>query len=259
MNALYATPEGQLIDPLGGLPDLLARRIRFIKDPHARIQEDYLRILRFFRFFAWFGEVSAGFDPDTLDAITQNSGGLETLSAERIGQEMRKLLAAPALAGMRSTGVLQALLPGADDKWVGVIAHMEATLGLGPDWIRRLAILGGQDVAGRLRLSKAEARAHGLAQDVGYGAMPLGEIAYRHGVSTAQTALLLRAAMSEQPPDAAMLPDLNEAAHATFPLKAADLMDHFQGAALGAKLAELEQLWITSGFKLKKDELLNHS
>ena len=262
MNALYATPEGRLIDPLGGLPDLIARRIRFIEDPNARIQEDYLRILRFFRFFAWFGDTEAGFDTDALNAIAQFSGGLETLSAERVGQEMRKLLAAPdpafALAGMRSTGVLQALLPGADDKWIGMIAHMEATLDLAPDWLRRLAVLGGLEVAERLRLSKAETRSYVLAQDVGYGATPLAEVAYRHGSNMAQTALLFRAAMAEQPPDAKQLAPLRKAEDAEFPVKAVDLIEQFKGPALGAKLAELEQLWIDSRFTLKKNELLNH-
>lgn len=262
MNALYTTPAGRLIDPLGGLPDLVARRIRFIENPNARIQEDYLRILRFFRFFAWFGDAQAGFDSDALDAIAQNCDGLETLSAERVGQEVRKLLAAPdpafALAGMRSTGVLQMLLPGADDKWVGVIAHMESALGLASDWLRRLAVLGGQDVAGRLRLSKAEMRAYTLAQEVGYGAMPLVEIAYRHGSNAAQTALMFRAAMAEQPPDAGLLTSINAAENVVFPIKAVDLIDQFQGLALGKKLDELEQIWIASGFSLKKAELLNH-
>jgi poly(A) polymerase/tRNA nucleotidyltransferase (CCA-adding enzyme) len=262
MNALYATPEGKLIDPLGAMPDLTARRIRFIEDPHARIQEDFLRILRFFRFFAWYGQKDQGFDTEAMDAIAQNTDGLETLSAERVGQEIRKLLGAPdpafALAGMRSSGVLQTLLPGADDKWVGVIAHFEASLGLPVDWIRRLTVLGGEDVETKLRLSKAETRAYLLSRDIGFGSMPLEEVAYRHGETIAQTTLLFRAAMAEQPPDAAVLENITAAKDAKFPVKAADLIETFQGPALGKRLAKLEQLWIDSGFALKKSELLNH-
>lgn len=262
MNALYATLEGQLVDPLGGLPDLRARRIRFIENADARIKEDYLRILRFFRFFAWYGETDQGFDPEAMDAIAQNIAGLETLSAERIGQEMRKLLAAPdpafALAGMRSTGTLQAILPGADDKWIGVIAHMEADHDLKIDWIRRLAVLGGEDVEIKLRLSKAETRAYLLSRDVGFGPMPFHEVAYRYGETIAQTALIFRAAMAEQPPNPADLKVITDATTVIFPIKAADLMNDLQGPALGKKLFELEQVWIDSGFALKKSELLNH-
>ena len=262
MNALYATPEGAVIDPLGGLPDLQARRVRFIEDAGARIREDYLRTLRFFRFVAWYGDPAAGFDSGALAAIAQNLDGLETLSAERIGHEMRKLLAAPdpapALAVMRSTGVLPQILVGADDRWIAPIVHFEGALGLAPVWLTRLAALGGQDVPDRLRLSKAEARELGAYIDAGYGAMPLPEIAYRHGAQVAQAALLLRAAMTETPPDPANLAPIKQAAKAQFPVVAADLMPDYTGPALGKRLAELEGIWIASNFTLKKSDLLNH-
>ena len=90
MNAIYATAGGQVIDPLGGLPDLLARRLRFVGDAGERVREDYLRILRFFRFHAIYGD--DGFDAQALAAIADNLAGLETLSRERVGGEMRKLL-----------------------------------------------------------------------------------------------------------------------------------------------------------------------
>ena len=95
MNALYATPDGTVIDPLGGLSDLIARRVRFVGDPDARITEDFLRILRFFRFHAWFGDPAEGIDAEGLAACAAHLDGLELLSRERIGAEMRKLLAAP--------------------------------------------------------------------------------------------------------------------------------------------------------------------
>ena len=92
MNALYADHVGLVIDPLGGLPDLEARAIRFIGDAHDRITEDYLRILRFFRSYAWYGDPQVGPDPDALSAIAELGDGLAVLSAERVTAELVKLL-----------------------------------------------------------------------------------------------------------------------------------------------------------------------
>ena len=87
MNALYAQPDGTILDPLNGLPDLQARHVRFIGNAQARIREDYLRSLRFFRFHAWYGDAEAGFDTDALAAISSNLDGLAGLSRERVGAE----------------------------------------------------------------------------------------------------------------------------------------------------------------------------
>ena len=261
MNALYATPDGRLVDPLGGLPDLLARRLRFIDNAEARIREDYLRILRYFRFHAWYGSEEEGFDAEAVAAIAANIAGLETLSAERVGAEMEKLLSAPdpsqAVAGMRQTGVLGAILPGADDRWLGPVVHLQQELGLTPDWLARLAALGGTEVPSRLRLSRSDAKALELLTTVGHGPMPLAELAYRHGEELARQALVLRAAMSNQMPDPAQLDDLATASVARLPVSASDLLDRYQGPALGKRLAQLEQAWIASGFTLGKSALLD--
>ena len=115
INALYATAKGEVVDLVGGLADIESRTIRFIGDAETRIREDYLRILRFFRFLAWYADHAA---PGTIEAITAEQGGMPRVSAERIGAEMRKLLAAPnpapALALMAETGVLSQILPQAD-------------------------------------------------------------------------------------------------------------------------------------------------
>ncbi|MBD3665254.1 CCA tRNA nucleotidyltransferase [Sulfitobacter aestuariivivens] len=261
MNALYATPDGKVLDPLGGMPDLMARRIRFIEDADARIQEDYLRILRFFRFSAWYANPDEGFDTAALSAIAQNIEGIQTLSAERVGQEMRKLLAAPdparALAGMRSTGAQQHVLPGADDRWIGPIVHMEQTLTLDPAWLCRLAALGGEDPTTRLRLSKAEMRHLTHLRDAAYGAQSLAEIAYRHGPQVARQVLLLRCAMAEKMPETGALETIHTAAEQKFPIHSSDLRPTFEGPDLGARLAELEARWIASNFTLTKDALLD--
>ncbi|MGD9294258.1 MAG: CCA tRNA nucleotidyltransferase [Roseobacter sp.] len=260
MNALYATPDGVVVDPLGGVQDCLDRRIRFIENADERIREDFLRILRYFRFHAWYAQPDAGFDAETLAAIAQNTSGLETLSVERIGTEMLKLLSAPdpapAVAAMRQTGCLQYILPGADDRLLGPVVHLEAQLGASPDPILRLAALGGEAPAERWRLSRANARRLADFVDAGYGETPLSEVAYRKGETVARGAAVLRAALSGGAPSDEELKLFRSAAQARFPVKSADLRPAFEGPALGMKLAELEARWIASDFTLTREELL---
>ena len=260
MNALYATDDGTIIDPLGGLADCRARRIRFIDDASTRIREDYLRILRYFRFHAWISGPSAGFDANALDAISRNVDGLETLSAERIGAEMRRLLAAPdpshAIAVMEKTGVLMRVLPGSDPTLLGPVVHLEASAGRAPDSMLRLASLGGQEAVEKLRLSRADAQAlRGFVQH-GYGAVPLPEVAYRQGERIGLGAAILRAALSNQPLDADQIALLEQAARARFPVTAKDLMPGLSGKALGDRLRDIEQHWIASGFSLSREDLM---
>ncbi|MDW4498047.1 CCA tRNA nucleotidyltransferase [Sulfitobacter sp. D35] len=259
MNALYATPTGRVVDPLGGLPDLLARRVRFIEDADARIREDYLRTLRYFRFVAWYGDPQIGFDPDALDAIARNLSGLETLSAERIGTEVMKLLSAPdpvaAVAGMRATGGLAVLLPGADDRFLGPVVHLESGTG-DADPVLRLAALGGEGVADRLRLSRADVRTLEAMTESAGSAQGIAEIAYRHGPRIATAAAILRAAMAGTEMPAGTARAVETGAQAVFPVRAADLMPALSGPALGETLRRIEQRWIESGFTLGRDDLL---
>lgn len=260
MNALYATPQGVVVDPLGGLPDLWARRVRFIEDPAARIREDYLRILRYFRFCAYYADLDGGFEPDTLASISENLHGLETLSAERVGQEIIKLLGAPdpsqAVAVMRAIGVLHAILPGSDDRFLAPFVHLESICNITPDWSGRLAVLGGDDIAARLRLSKSDARNLALLHQIGWMGPPLAEVAYRHGLCIAEQVLLMRCAMNGELPEKGCLETIQSAARAVFPVSARDLMPTYQGPALGARLAELESKWIASGFALSREALI---
>jgi len=260
MNALYADSEGVVIDPLGGLEDLQTRRIRFIEDPAARIQEDYLRILRFFRFSACYSEPDVGFDAEALAAIAENSDGLETLSAERVGQEMIKLLSAddpaPAVAAMRQVGTLMHILPGADDRFLAPLVHTEQLLSLPSHWVNRLAVLGGDKPAERLRLSKSDVQKLRDVKQVGFAGPPLHEVAYRYGVETAQAALMLRAILADTEPEIAGLETISQASAAKFPISARDLMPAFEGPALGEKLKALEGKWIASEFTLTAKALL---
>jgi poly(A) polymerase len=260
MNALYADAAGTVLDPLGGLPDLLARRVRFIEDASARIAEDYLRILRFFRFHAWYGDEAEGLDSQALAAIAAATDGLTQLSRERVGAEIRKLLAAPdpapSVAAMRACGVLTRILPGADDRALAPLIHLEVESGLQPDWLARLAALSGPEAAARLRLSRSEEARLCTLRD-GIGSMRgAGELGFRLGYDDARAVLLLRAAVIGIPIDPSSLRAAEEGAAAVFPVAAADLMPGFTGPALGRELERLKSLWIESGFRLSREDLL---
>ncbi|MGR3623191.1 CCA tRNA nucleotidyltransferase [Pseudophaeobacter sp.] len=258
MNAIYAHPDGSVVDPLGGMADLVARRVRFIGTAQNRIREDYLRTLRYFRFHSWYGDADIGFDPEALAAIAANLEGLSQLSLERITTELLKLLAAPdpapSVAVMRQIGVLGQILPGSDDRALAPLIHLEA--GNVADPIRRLAALGGEDLLTGLRLSKQDARKLQNLREAATGTMSAAELAYRFDAEVARSAALLRAALLEQPVSPDLETDLARSAAAVFPIVAADLMPELSGAALGAALKQLEKSWISSGFCLTKAELL---
>lgn len=257
MNALYLGLDGTLSDPLEGIGDLRVRRVRFIENGDARVQEDYLRILRFFRFHAWYGDAEAGLDPDGLAACAGNIDGLAGLSKERVGQEMLKLLSAPdpapSVAAMQSCGALHHILPGAEAASLAVLAHLEAEVGVDPDPIRRLAVIGGQDAAERLRLTKKSgARLDALRNFNGDARMA----GYTHGAEAALDMLLIEGASLGQDIDPNKVLLSKNAASQVFPLKAKDLMPKLSGAALGRALKETEARWIASDFTLTKAELL---
>ena len=258
MNALYARPDGEVVDPLDGLPDLMARRVRFIGTAENRIREDYLRSLRYFRFHAWYGNADLGFDPDALSAIAGNLDGIPSLSRERVGQELVKLLSAPdpapAIAVMRQIGLLSVILPGSDDRALAPLIHLEA--GMPPDPMRRLAALGGEDPRDALRLSKAQANMVQLLRTEATGPTAPAALAYMYDQSVARSAMLLRSALLEMPLSPMLETELNAGAQAVFPLTAQDLMPDVQGPALGVALKRLKSDWIASGFSLDKDSLL---
>jgi poly(A) polymerase len=166
INALYCGEDGTIYDPIGGLDDLRKRRVRFIGDAEARIREDYLRILRFFRFSADYG--NGQLDPAGLAAVTALKDGLSRLAAERIRSEVLKLLAAPKAAEvvqtMHDNGILELVIPvSTDPECLARLPAIERALGQPPDAIAGLAALAVPDpsraeiIAQRLRLSNAEA------------------------------------------------------------------------------------------------------
>lgn len=165
LNALYADPDGTLHDPVGGLEDARAGRIVFIGDADARIAEDYLRILRFFRFQAWYGRGPS--DPEGLAACARGLAGLSRLSAERVWKELKKLAAAPdpraAFRAMAASGVLGALIGEAEGlARLDGLVEIETGLLFEQDALLRLMALLPRDgavadaFAARMKLSNAE-------------------------------------------------------------------------------------------------------
>jgi poly(A) polymerase len=268
INALSLSRDGKVHDYVGGLADLAARRVRFIGDPAQRIAEDYLRILRFFRFHAWYGAGAP--DADGLHACIRARAGIETLSRERVRAELLKLLlaphATPTLAIMAETGLLGSVLGG-----VALLASFEnmvkaeAAIGLEADAVRRLGALGvaieedGERLAQRLRLSNAESQQLTALERWWRVSPAAGEkfaraLLYRLGVRHFVDQVLL--AWSRSPAGAAdpawrrlaRLPQKWIAP--AFPLKAADFVRRgiAAGPALGAAMRAAEEAWIAADF-----------
>jgi poly(A) polymerase len=256
MNALYAEPSGHVIDPLGGMEDLRARRVRFVGDAAQRIREDYLRILRFFRFHAVYGDPTQGIDAEGLAACAELSEGMQGLSRERVGAEMRKLLAAanpaPAVGAMAQAGVLAQVLPGADVRGLAPLVHLEDALP--PRWQRRLAVLGG-DLA-TLRLSRAEeGEISRIRDEIGTSRRPAA-LGWMLGEVPAQDVMLCRSALLEMPLPQGWHGEVSRGAQSVFPVVAADLMPDLFGPALGARLKEVQARWLDSDLTLDKAALL---
>ena len=258
MNALYAEASGAVIDPIGGMADLRARRVRFVGDPHLRIREDYLRILRFFRFHAVHGDATLGLDAEGLAACAELADGIAGLSRERIGAEMKKLLAAanpaPAVAAMAASGVLIRVLPGADPRPLALLVHLEADLP--PRWQRRLVAIGGADPSENLRLSRQENAEIGHIRDEIGSALSPAALGWSLGEVPAADVVLCRSALLETDLPQDWHAEVQRGAQTVFPVSAADLMPALQGPALGARLKDLQSRWLISNLRLSRAELL---
>ncbi|MDX5362474.1 MAG: CCA tRNA nucleotidyltransferase [Alphaproteobacteria bacterium] len=273
MNALYAEADGTLVDPLGGLEDALAGRVRFVGDPHARIAEDFLRILRFFRFHAWYGK--GALDAEGLGACAAHAEGLGRISAERIGKETMKLMAArdprTAVEGMAETGVLAQILPDAREvEAMARVVAIELDLAYNPGPMRRLVAL----TAGRtgrlkdsLRLSNRQAehlediRALVPRIDPHMGEGEARAEIYRAGRVVWRDAAVAGWALAGAAADDARwqaLAALSAWEPPAFPLNGRDLADlgAAQGPALGKLLKRLEADWIADGFAEDRARLL---
>jgi len=276
INAFSVAPDGTLFDYVGGLTDLADRRVRFIGEPRARIGEDYLRILRFFRFHAAYGRG----DPDAegLHACIAGCAGLDKLSRERVRMELMKLLVAaratPTLVVMSESSLLLRVLGGVP-YLAGFenMAKVEATVGLAPDAVQRLGALAvivpedAERLWQRLRLTNAEHTrltamgAHWRAFSPARGEQRARELLYLlRPASYVDCALLAWARSQASAHDESWraLAELPRRWTApAFPLKAADFISRGMnpGPALGEALRKAEKAWIEAGFPGEKDKL----
>ncbi len=266
-NALSASRDGTVYDYVGGLADLAARRVRFIGDARQRIEEDYLRILRFFRFHAAYGEGAP--DPAALSACIAGRGGLAQLSRERVRAELFKLVAARGAAGaleaMAGCGFLVTVLGGVPlVAGVAALARAEAGLGLPADPVRRLAalaVLVPEDAARlheRLRLANAE---HDRLESMGEGWRAVDPddahagraLLYRLGAERFLDRVLLgwaRSAADGEDAWRALATLPQRWSPPVFQLKAQDFLSRGveRGPALGAALRNAEEAWIAADF-----------
>lgn len=275
INALYASPDGEVFDYFAGLLDLDARRIRFIGDPAARIREDYLRILRLFRFHAWYGQ--GGMDEQALEAAEAGRMGLRQLSGERIQKEMLRLLAASnpftALRVMAKTKILEEVIPGG-----ARLEYLERLVAIEvpetADAVLRLCALVPRDVgiataiAERLRLSGANRdRIVDLAGAVEEITLEMTDRAlhrllYGLGLPRVRDRIFLCWAEDADISHDPRWSDLLDAAKSwvipEFPLAGRDVLSAGiqAGPQVGAILSQLETQWIESDFAEDRPSLL---
>ena len=279
MNALYCDLEGVIYDPTGqGLSDIKTKTIRFVGTATERIEEDYLRILRYFRFHAWY-TADAAMNKEALSACRAYKAGLKTLSAERVWSEFKKLLSAPmphrTVNVMLINGVLETLLPEASNsEGLQLLCALEEKAGLEPDPYLRLMALAARDefaMAGlvrRLKMSgKEKTRLLSWAGDraalaPGLDDKDLKIEIYKAGRQTAMDRAILRAAGAKDPILRNEWLNIYKTAQdwqwPEFPLTGKDLIAAGipAGPKMGKSLAALKALWIRSGFTATKPKLL---
>jgi len=275
INALYASANGEIFDYATGVEDLIAGKVRFMGDARTRIAEDYLRVLRLFRFQAWYGR--GEIDAEGLRAAAEAKDKLKTLSAERIAKELLRLLEAdhpgPVLRVMAATGILPELLPGALQlQRLEGLAELEAANGFPRDAVLRLAALlpGGEEtahaVADRLRLSNADRARLELALGgpviaAQLSAQEARRLLYRLGAAPFKDKLLLQWASAPAWATAGGWRRLVEMAEGwqrpRFPLTGRDVMQAGvpEGPEVGRVLAAVEDWWVEGDFAADESAL----
>jgi poly(A) polymerase len=269
MNALYAGADGEILDTVGGVEDLKAGRVRFVGDPATRIREDYLRILRLFRFHAWYGK--GALDGDALRAAAAEKGGLTLLAGERVQKEMLRLLEAdnpvPVLRQMAASGILADVLIGnLDIHRLEHLCRIDAEAFFKPDPLLRLAALLPNDpaearsVAKEWRLSNADADrladvAGAREKIVSYlSVKEVRKLLYRLGAERFKDRIFLKWAEDPKESNAVnwrmLLAVADSWERPRFPLTGRDVMlaGVPEGPLVGRILEEVEDWWVDADF-----------
>lgn len=279
INALYADLSGKIYDPTGqGLADIETRKIRFVGNAETRIEEDYLRILRFFRFNAWYAHDKA-MDSAGLTACRELKAGLKTLSSERVWSELKKLLSAPTpfrtINVMSVNGILETLLPEASNsEGLQLLCALEENKTLSPDPYLRLMAMSARDELSMARLCKRLKMSNKEKTRLKYWAGDQTNLQpglpdkdtkiaiYTAGKAVAMDRAIIRSAGANDPIEAAAWWTLYETAKdwqwPEFPVTGKDLiaLGMGRGEKLGKALTALKALWVRSGFTVEKPQLL---
>ena len=271
LNAIYAGAGGELFEVIpGSVSDAIAGRVIFIGDGDQRLREDYLRILRFYRFNAWYG---AGIHADGQAACARQKDGLARIAAERIWKELKRTLAAPdpsaALLAMEEAGVFEAVLPAANSALLPALVAAEAGAGLAPDAMRRLMSLiprrlsdaGG--VSSAMKFSNEESARltawadPALPHVLGAAEPAIREAFYRFGPAATLDRAAVEAASGADGDLAALARLAADWQRPKFPVGGSDaLAAGLKGPDIGAALGALEEAWIASGFTLSRSALV---
>ena len=264
MNALFLSPDGTLTDFFHGLSDARAGKVRFVGNPADRIEEDYLRVLRYFRFLAHYGKGEP--DPDAVDACRVGASGLESLSGERLAKEFFRLLEAedpvPALRLMEANGCLHPF--GVGPTGIDRLAALPISA-RNDRMLRFMALLSddaeiAEAAIDRLRLSNADAdRIHAARSGFCTSGPSVEEQLYRNGVPAVFDSAMLQMADGNNNNSLQQALDVANAWQApVFPIKGQDILDMAvePGPRIGSVLKSVEDWWIENDFRPDREECL---
>ena len=198
INAIYSEQDGTILDPLNGIVDIAKKRVKFIGDPYARIKEDYLRILRFFRFLALFGREDESHEIE-IAAIRDLRDGLDTISAERKSDEILKLFAAPnpqySIVLMEAADISSKIFDAYNYNSLNNLRELEDRLEVTPCATRRLAAYTEDNLNSKLRFSNRIAKAHKVLREEAGSKKDAAELSYRYNDKLALDSILVRSSL----------------------------------------------------------------
>lgn len=260
MNAIAMGFDGEIFDPFGGVKDIEDKRVRFVGDAKKRLEEDYLRILRFFRFYARFADVEGSMDRDAYWAIIDQRDGLQKISVERIWSEVAKIIAGPhGEAIMTKMAVMEvADVIGLPSVTIGGMMDLKLARGIIRNPAFLMAAYYGRnvlDIATRWKWSNEERRAARFLIDRDYRSYSIDEA--KRDVYEKHPRELVSAVL-RMGDNLAAVEALDKWVTPVFPVSGQALIQRGMtpGPALGAKMEDMRERWIASDYQMSGDELL---